>query len=73
MKQCLRYLQGTTAYGLIFQLSDTSLLRLVGYSSHNVDPDDAKAQPDMCFISARFQKHGLEPKIYTKYLIVIRI
>lgn len=36
MKHCLRYVQGTTSYGLI--------PKLIGYSdsSHNVDLDDGK-------------------------------
>lgn len=45
MKQCLRYLRGTTAFGLVFERSVTKLPRLIGYSdsSHNVDPDDGKS------------------------------
>jgi len=44
MKQCLRYLKGTTTLGLIFKRC-TSIPRLVGYSdsSHNVDQDDSKS------------------------------
>ena len=43
MKQCLRYLRGTTSYGLAFENARTT--RLVGYSdsSHNVDQDDGKS------------------------------
>ena len=43
MKQCLRYLRGTTNYGLAFENARTT--RLVGYSdsSHNVDQDDGKS------------------------------
>ena len=46
MKQCLRYLKGTTEYGLNFKSTHTEKpTRLVGYSdsSHNVDPDDGKS------------------------------
>ena len=45
MKQCLRYLRGTTTLGLTFQRSPSKIPRLVGYSdsSHNVDPDDGKS------------------------------
>ena len=44
MKQCLRYLKGTTTLGLTFKRC-TSIPRLVGYSdsSHNVDQDDGKS------------------------------
>lgn len=43
MKQCLRYLRGTTTYGLNFTRSRSR--QLVGYSdiSHNVDPDDGRS------------------------------
>ncbi|CAA7056013.1 unnamed protein product [Microthlaspi erraticum] len=43
MKQCLRYLKGTTTYGLTFVR--TSVPKLIGYSdsSHNVDEDDGKS------------------------------
>ncbi|XP_048624144.1 secreted RxLR effector protein 161-like [Brassica napus] len=46
MKQCLRYLQGTTSYGLTFNsASAREPVRLLGFSdsSHNVDPDDGKS------------------------------
>ncbi|CAA7055275.1 unnamed protein product [Microthlaspi erraticum] len=45
MKQCLRYLQGTTTLGLTFERSTSKVPRLIGYSdsSHNVDPDDGKS------------------------------
>ncbi|XP_033138570.1 uncharacterized protein LOC103844422 isoform X1 [Brassica rapa] len=45
MKQCLRYLRGTTSYGLAFENEKTRTTRLVGYSdsSHNVDQDDGKS------------------------------
>ncbi|CAA7059397.1 unnamed protein product [Microthlaspi erraticum] len=45
MKQCLRYLRGTTTLGLTFKRSSANATRLVGYndSSHNVDPDDGKS------------------------------
>lgn len=45
LKQCLRYLQGTTTYGLTFSSAGPSSNVLVGYSdsSHNVDPDDGRS------------------------------
>ena len=45
MKHCLRYLQGSTSYGLVFTRAAPEIPRLVGYSdsSHNVDPDDGKS------------------------------
>lgn len=44
LKQCLRYLKGTTSLGLTFERS-TKIPRLVGYSdsSHNTDPDDGRS------------------------------
>ncbi|KAG7557004.1 Zinc finger CCHC-type [Arabidopsis suecica] len=44
MKQCLRYLKGTTTLGLFFGRSK-EVPRLIGYSdsSHNIDPDDGKS------------------------------
>ncbi|KAG7547963.1 Zinc finger CCHC-type [Arabidopsis suecica] len=44
MKQCLRYLKGTTTLGLIFKRC-TSVPKLIGYSdsSHDVDEDDGKS------------------------------
>ncbi|AAF32440.1 hypothetical protein; 74056-75837 [Arabidopsis thaliana] len=44
MKQCLRYLKGTTSLGLIFKRCE-KIPKLVGYSdsSHNVDPDDGRS------------------------------
>lgn len=43
LKQVLRYLQGTLAYGLVF--TSQSKEGLIGYSdsSYNVDPDDGKS------------------------------
>ena len=43
LKQVMRYLQGTTGYGLVFKKSDKT--GLVGYSdaSHSVDADDGKS------------------------------
>lgn len=43
MKQCLRYLKGTTTLGLEF--GRCHVPKLIGYSdsSHNVDPDDGKS------------------------------
>ena len=45
VKQCLRYLQSTTTYGLSFSCLRPSSTRLIGYSdsSHNVDPDGGKS------------------------------
>ena len=44
IKQCLRYLQGTTTLGLSFNRSSESTPRLIGYSdsSHNVDQDNGR-------------------------------
>ncbi|KAG7588970.1 Zinc finger CCHC-type [Arabidopsis suecica] len=43
LKQILRYLQGTLAYGLTYKKGGTK--KIVGYSdsSHNVDPDDGRS------------------------------
>ncbi|CAA7039007.1 unnamed protein product [Microthlaspi erraticum] len=51
MKQCLRYLRGTTTLGLVFKKSSSAAMKLVGYSdsSHNVDPDDGKSTTDHVF------------------------
>ena len=45
MKQCLRYLKGTTSFGITFERSGRNATTLVGYSdsSHNVDPDDGRS------------------------------
>lgn len=45
MKQCLRYLKGTTTLGLKIDRSIERVPRLIGYSdsSHNVDKDDGKS------------------------------
>lgn len=45
MKQCLRYLQGSTSLGLTFEKTSPKVPRLIGYSdsSHNVDPDDGRS------------------------------
>ena len=45
MKQCLRYLKGTTACGLTFKHLTSTPSRLIGYSdsSHNTDPDDGRS------------------------------
>ena len=45
MKQCLRYLKGTTSYGLTFERTGQRASKLIGYSdsSHNVDPDDGRS------------------------------
>lgn len=45
MKQCLRYLQGNTTYGITFQHTNSKPMRLIVYSdsSHNVDEDDGRS------------------------------
>lgn len=45
LKQCLRYLKGSTAYGLTFERSSSHTKRIIGYSdsSYNVDPDDGRS------------------------------
>ena len=45
IKQCLRYLQGTTTLGLNFGRSKDEEMKLVGYSdsSYNTDPDDGRS------------------------------
>ena len=45
MKQCLRYLKGSTSYGLTFDRSTSNMKKLVGYSdsSHNTDLDDGRS------------------------------
>ena len=45
MKQCLRYLQGSTSLGLSFQRISSKVPRLLGYSdsSFNNDLDDGKS------------------------------
>lgn len=45
LKQCLRYLRGTTTLALVFKRSTEKVPRLIGYSdsSHNVDQDDGKS------------------------------
>lgn len=44
-KQCLRYLRGTTTYGITFSRSSSKCSRLIGYSdsSHNIDQDDGRS------------------------------
>ena len=53
MKQCLRYLKGTTSYGLTFEKTRQSASKLIGYSdsSHNVDPDDGRSTTGHIFYS----------------------
>ncbi|KAG7594051.1 Integrase catalytic core [Arabidopsis thaliana x Arabidopsis arenosa] len=63
MKQCLRYLKGTTTLGLVYNRCE-SIPKIVGYSdsSHNVDPDDGRSTAGYVFylgespISWRSQK-----------------
>ena len=45
IKQCLRYLRGTTSFGITFERARRNATRLVGYSdsSHNVDLDDGRS------------------------------
>jgi len=43
MKQILRYLRGTTSYGLSFKRRDKSGLIGFSDSSHNVDEDDGRS------------------------------
>ena len=45
MKKCLRYLRGTTTYGITFHHTNSKPMRLIGYSdsSHNVDEDDGRS------------------------------
>ena len=45
LKQCLRYLQGSSSFGLFFERSSQKISRLIGYSdsSYNVDPDDGRS------------------------------
>lgn len=45
MKQCLRYLQGTTSYGITFHRSNSAPMKTIGYSdsSHNIDPNDGRS------------------------------
>lgn len=44
-KQCLRYLQGTTSYGITFARTGSKMIKIMGYSdsSHNVDEDDGRS------------------------------
>nr|GEX66127.1 hypothetical protein [Tanacetum cinerariifolium] len=41
MKQILRYLKGTTSFGIKYKRGND--MRLVGYRSHNVDIDDGRS------------------------------
>lgn len=45
MKQVLRYLQGSSAYGLVFKRTMTRIPKFLGYSdsSYSVDSDDGKS------------------------------
>ncbi|XP_013678911.1 uncharacterized mitochondrial protein AtMg00810-like [Brassica napus] len=45
IKQCLRYLRGTTSLGLTFQYTPSVVPRLLGFSdnSYNTDQDDGKS------------------------------
>lgn len=50
MKQILRYLQGTLAYGLVFRRAKKTKLRYSD-ASHNVDEDDGRSTTGHVFIS----------------------
>ncbi|GKC43937.1 hypothetical protein Tco_1061659, partial [Tanacetum coccineum] len=41
IKQIIRYLKGTTSFGIKYKRDND--MRLVGYSSHNVDIDDGRS------------------------------
>ncbi|GJS16430.1 uncharacterized mitochondrial protein-like protein [Tanacetum coccineum] len=47
MKQILRYLKGTTSFGIKFKRGNA--MRLVGYSGHNVDIDDGRSTTGYVF------------------------
>lgn len=51
MKQVLRYLQGSSLYGLVFEHSSVKVPKLLGYSdsSYNIDPDDGKSMTGHIF------------------------
>ncbi|XP_048634034.1 secreted RxLR effector protein 161-like [Brassica napus] len=55
MKHCLRYLQGTTSLGLIFERSTPGIPKLIGYSdsSQNVDMDDGRSTGGHIFYLGR--------------------
>lgn len=54
LKQILRYLKGTTAYGLIYKRSDRR--QLIGYrdSGHNIDEDDGRSTTGHIFYLNEF-------------------
>ncbi|GKC17695.1 hypothetical protein Tco_1014477, partial [Tanacetum coccineum] len=47
MKQILRYLKGTTSFGIKYKRGNA--MRLVGYSGHNVDIDDGRSTTGYVF------------------------
>ena len=51
MKQCLRYVKGTTTLGLTYGRFTSTMPKLVGYndSSHNVDRDDGRSTAGYIF------------------------
>ena len=55
LKQCLRYLRGTTTLGLNFERSRSETIRLVGYSdnSYNTDQDDGRSVTGHIFYLGR--------------------
>lgn len=72
MKQCLRYLKGTTSFGITFEKSGRRTARLVGYSdsSHNVDADDGRSTTGHISILERVPSHGvLRSRIHLHYLL----
>ena len=54
LKQILRYLKGTTTYGLIYKRSDRR--QLIGYSDsgHNIDEDDGRSTTGHIFYLNEF-------------------
>lgn len=51
IKQCLRYVKGTTSFGLVFEKFAPRVPKLIGYSdaSHNIDPDDGRSTAGYIF------------------------
>ncbi|GKA66417.1 uncharacterized mitochondrial protein-like protein [Tanacetum coccineum] len=52
IKQILRYLKGSTSFGIKYKRGND--MRLVGYSSHNVDIDDGRSTTKHVFYLAEF-------------------
>lgn len=55
LKQCLRYLQGSSSYGMMFERTSPKVPKLIGYSdsSYNVDPDDRRSMTGHIFYLGR--------------------